>query len=164
LWSRGPWSHNEIERVTELLCNRGRLVDFGCGEGKLPTSLPRYTFSDYIGYDISEVAIQRAKERVHESGLTNCNFEQCDMAKWLGVSSASLIVVEECLYYLTPPDVEVFLQHCSDSLIPGGSILVIVYSAAKQPRTLEICRRVCPVKHESIVDGRTWLTLAAIHA
>jgi hypothetical protein len=36
---------------------------------------------------------------------------------------------------------------------------VIVHSAAKHFRTLEICRRVCTVRDESVFGGRTFLTL-----
>lgn len=160
LWCRGMCSHLTIQRVTEL-CNGGRLIEFGCGEGNLPMSLPGKSFSDYMGYDISEVAVQRASERARASGLTNCSFEQCDMAKWQGASQASLILAEECLYYLNPSDMEAFLQRCVDSLIPGGTILVIVHSATKHAQTLEICRRVCRVKNEQIADGRAYLALAA---
>ncbi len=156
---RGPRSEYIIRKVTEL-CNGGHLVEFGCGEGTLPLALPRDSFSQYIGYDISEVAVGRARARAREAGLMYCHFEQCDMAKWKGTSGVSLVVAEECLYYLTPRIAETFLRHCCESLLPGGSILVIVYSAAKTYRTLNICRRVCRVNDESVNEGRTFITLA----
>lgn len=158
VWCRRPRSPHTVRRATELCCG-GLLVEFGCGEGTLPLALPRDSFSHYMGYDISGVAIQRANERARMANLANCQFEQCDMAKWTGTSGASLIVAEECLYYLAKAEIETFLQRCCQSLIPGGSILVIVYSAARHGPTLNSCRGVCKVRDESVVDGRTFLTL-----
>lgn len=158
VWCHRPRSMHTIEKVIEL-CNGGHLVEFGAGEGTLPLVLPRNSFSHYFGYDISAVAVARARERAREAGLTNCYFEQCDMVQWEGTSGVSLVIVEECIYYLRPKEIETFLKHCCKSLVPGGSILVIVHSTAKHFKTLEACRRVCRVKDESAIFGRTYITL-----
>ena len=160
VWSRGPCNQHTIDLVSKL-CNGGRLVEFGCGEGPLPLALPKHAFSDYIGYDISQVAVEKGAERAREAGLQNARFQQCDMAKWKGDSSVSVVLAEECIYYLTAKDTEEFLQRCCESLVPGGSILVIIHSATKHSQTLEICRRICQVIDESLVNGRTYLTMTA---
>ena len=160
IWSRGPCNQATIERVAEL-CKGGRFVEFGCGEGPLLLALPANAFSDYIGYDISQVAVDKGAERAREAGLKNFRFQQCDMAKWNGDSSISLVLAEECLYYLSKIDVERFLRICCESLVPGGSILIIVHDANKHSQTLSICRQNCKVVDESLVKGRTYLTLTA---
>lgn len=149
---------NTVERVTSL-CKGGILVEFGCGIGSLPCSLPKQAFSRYIGYDISNVAINKAKERVRKEGLNGCEFFQCDMADWQGTSCTSLIVLEESLYYLSKKKQESFLKICCNSLAPEGKILVIVYSTRKQYRTLDTCRRICKVISEEQIGARTYLTL-----
>jgi cyclopropane fatty-acyl-phospholipid synthase-like methyltransferase len=157
---RGSRSAPCVQRIIAL-CNGGKLVEFGAGEwGALPLALPKGSFSSYVGYDISEIAVSRARDNVRAAGLTNCQFEQRDMASWEGTSGVSLVVAEECLYYLDPKDAETFLRRCCESLSPGGSILVIVHSAVKHLRTLDTCRRVCTVKDEATIDGRTFITLA----
>ena len=158
VWCRGPNCPDTVSRVTAL-CRGGRLVEFGCGEGSLPNLLPRSSFSDYIGYDISPTAIERARQRASLAGLSDCRFEQCDMSKWTGLASISLILAEECLYYLNPPQIGTFLRRCSESLAPGGSILVIVHSGVKHARTLDACRQWCEVKAEEWVGPRAYLTL-----
>ena len=161
VWDRGPRSQNTINRVSGL-CAGGKLIEFGCGGGSLPFLVPRNCYSEYIGYDISEVAIENAKRRARQEGLENIHFEQCDMAKWNGTNGVSLIVVEECLYYLSPATVERFLLQCSRSICSGGLILVIVHSSSKHARTLDVCRRVCRVEDETVIGSRTYLTLTPV--
>jgi cyclopropane fatty-acyl-phospholipid synthase-like methyltransferase len=154
----GPRSANTINRVQDL-CRGGRLLEFGCGEGDLPFILPPGTYSSYVGYDISEVAIERARERTVTAGLNSIDFKQCDIARWDGIDSASLILAEECLYYLSAANIEKFLLRCTRCLTRDGSILVIVHSASKHARTLDVCRRVCCVRDEVVIEGRVFLTL-----
>ena len=160
-WTRGDIAPETRTLVTEL-CNGGRLVEFGCSDGVLPVSIPRNQFSDYLGFDISDSAIQQAQERVREAGLTGVTFSVCDMAKWQGgISSVTLVVVDECLYYLSTAEVEIFLQHCCESLVPGGKILVLIHSGTKHQQTLTTCRRICDVCQETVTGkGRVCLTLA----
>lgn len=156
----GPRSTNTLSRV-QGLCRGGRLLEFGCGEGDLPFVLPVGTYASYAGFDISGVAIERAKQRTVAAALDNVTFEQSDMAKWDGMDSASLILAEECLYYLSTAELEQFLLRCTRCLTGDGSILVIVHSAAKHASTLDTCRRVCMVRDQEIIGGRVFLTLAS---
>jgi cyclopropane fatty-acyl-phospholipid synthase-like methyltransferase len=159
VWPGKLRSPHVVNRVMDL-CNNGSIIEFGAGEGTLPYSLPINSFSTYTGYDISAVAVMRATERAHEAGLKNCYFEQCDMAQWKGSSDVSLVVLEECIYYLSARKIETFLNRCCESLAPSGHILIIVYSASKHTRSLDVCRRVCKVVDESVIKGRTFITLA----
>jgi len=160
VWHRDARSPNTIRQVAKL-CAGGLLVEFGCGEGDLPYSLPSGSFAEYVGYDISAVAIQRARQRAAELGRTDVRYEQCDMAQWQGGISASLILLEECLYYLAPGPMEEFLSRCGDGLAPGGFILVVIHSASKHARTLEVCRRTCRVIDQATIGTRVYLTLGA---
>src|SRR2546430_3291140 len=160
LWCRGQRNPHTLSRVADL-CSGGKLIEFGCGEGTLPHQLPPGTFSDYCGFDISDVAIRAAREKARNAGLQRCKFERCDMATWEGSDSASLILAEECIYYLTPARIQHFCRVCSASLLPRGAILIIVHSGTKHARSLEACRSVCTVMDENIIDGRVFLTLAA---
>lgn len=158
LWTRGRHSDVFIEKVVAL--NRGGfVVEFGCAEGALIEGLPKGSYSKYQGYDISEVAIGAAIARANKNGLTNCEFQQCDMSRWSGCSDASLILLEECLYYLSVPQIKVFLEICKSSLLPGGVILVVVHSTEKHAKTLEACRASCRVIEEALINGRMFMTL-----
>jgi cyclopropane fatty-acyl-phospholipid synthase-like methyltransferase len=158
LWSSGRRSPQMVSLVTEL-CRGGRLIEFGCGEGELPHLMPEGSFSEYLGMDIADVAVAHARQRAAEAQLQHCRFEQADMAKWRGASGISVILTEECLYYLKPAQIEVFLGRACTSLVPEGKIVVIVHSATKHAVTLEVCRRVCRVVNEQEHGGRAYLIL-----
>ena len=157
-WSRGRHSEFFINKVASLN-GGGFLIEFGCAEGILVEELPRSVYSKYLGLDISGIAIGIARERVRAIGIDNCLFEERDMAHWAGSVDASLIVLEESLYYLSPSQVEKFLDKCKLSLLPSGTILVIDHSAEKHAITLEVCRSRCKVIEERVFEGRTYLTL-----
>ena len=157
-WCDEPHSHYTV-RLAIQLCDGGKLVEFGCGEGILPRMLPSGAFSQYVGIDISKVAIERAESKARKAGVQHCLFAQGDMAGWEGTDSVSLILLEECLYYLTPSEMEQFLTRCCESLTPQGHLLVIVHSARKHKKALALCRQICSVEKEEILGGRTFLTL-----
>lgn len=157
-WSRGRHSDYFLEKVISL--NRGGLlIEFGCAEGALIEELPASSYSKYQGYDISAVAIELANKKSSENGLSNCIFEQCDMSEWAGYPGASLILLEECLYYLNAAQIKVFLDKCRRSLLPGGVILVVVHSADKHANTLKECRLAGNVIEEVLLNGRVFMTL-----
>ena len=147
-----------IERVKKL-CKGGLLVEFGCGEGSLPCSISHTTYAQYVGIDISDVAIERAKARAKREEIENYKFIQADMSRWDGVSNASLILLEECLYYLKGKKLVDFLERCCANLAPDGHILVIVHSARKHAKTLEACRKSGTLVKEEKVSNRIYLTL-----
>ena len=161
---RGKWncdrrSANTIARVVNL-CRGGRLIEFGCGSGDLPHVLPAGTFSTYLGIDISDVAIAKAKQLAHERQLKACEFSQMDMTRWPGDAGVSLVLVEECLYYLDEKAQEAFLLGCCRSLAEEGRILVVVHDGVKHARTLATCRRLCRVVKDEVIVPRTYLTLS----
>ena len=159
LWSRGSHSDFFLNKVASL-CRGGMLVQFGCAEGVLANELPDGVFSKYYGYDVSEVAVKVARDQVSEHRASYCIFEQCEMSLWKGGSGVSLILLEECLCYLSIPDTKKFLEVCKRSLIQGGTILVVDHSAEKHSASLRACRTACRVVEEVVVGGRTYLTLS----
>jgi cyclopropane fatty-acyl-phospholipid synthase-like methyltransferase len=158
VWSSGQRSPQTVSLMAEL-CRGGKLIEFGCGEGELPHLLPAGSFSDYLGMDISDVAVGRAQARAAQAGLRNARFQQADMAKWEGASAVTAILAEECLYYLTPEQIEVFLSRACASLVPDGRIVIVVHSAVKHARTLNVCRQVCRVLEDKLHGGRAYLVL-----
>ncbi|MCC6795765.1 MAG: class I SAM-dependent methyltransferase [Candidatus Hydrogenedentes bacterium] len=157
-WGAEVRSREITERV-QLLCNGGRLVEFGCGFGDLPRSLPTGTFSSYLGIDISSYAISVAQEKIKAQNLHHCTFQAMDMARWQGDKDITLIVIEECLMYLKGQELVEFLHRCCESLAKEGSILVTVFSAKKHYDTIEACRHTCQVQKEELVGTRTFLVL-----
>ena len=159
-WSGESRSPYMVELVSKL-CGGGKLVEFGCGEGELPCLLPIGAFSEYHGIDISDVAVERAGLRVRKEGVACCKFEQGDMLNWKGIPGVSVILLEECLYYLTPRQIPVFLRRCGRCLAENGRIVVIVHSAEKHAETMDACRSACHVMQGMLVDSRAYLILSS---
>jgi 2-polyprenyl-3-methyl-5-hydroxy-6-metoxy-1,4-benzoquinol methylase len=58
-----------------------RALDLGCGQGRILTRLAElFPQSQFLGMDLSEEAIGRARERVSEAGLSNISFEVKDLS------------------------------------------------------------------------------------
>jgi SAM-dependent methyltransferase len=68
--------------LTERLTAGARVADIGCGTGHAVVVLGgAYPRSSFVGYDIDEQAIDRARAEADAAGLRNVRFEVCDVAR-----------------------------------------------------------------------------------
>ena len=123
------YQRRKYEQVIQLLPRDrfGRALDLGCGLGLLaPMLAPRV--EEFLGLDIAEGAINRARER--SAHLPNVHFEQSDMLhlpKDLD-GRFDLVLVLDVLYYLSPLDAELLKQlaeRIADLLVPGGLCVLV---------------------------------------
>jgi trans-aconitate methyltransferase len=142
--SRSPLTIKLVER----LARAGVIVELACGDGILSRSIRSSAYSAYRGYDISDVAIERARQLAN----SKCTFAVCDMCDWRGDQEVSLIVIEEALYYIIHAQQRALLRLCKASLNPEGRILVIVHSEKRHAATLKTCRETLTID-EQIRDG-----------
>ncbi len=156
----GRWDHirvkdpNLVERVVKLV-DRGKLVELGCGEAVILSALPGGAFSEYVGVDISRVAIERARERA----LAGCRFEVCDLEHWQGESGAALVMIEECLYYLTRASQDRLLRVALESVAPSGAVLVAMHDRHKHAALVERVVATGKVVANEAIGSRVFLTL-----
>src|SRR5271165_6033684 len=67
--------YSRIERSA----NGGSILDLGCGSGNTANELDGNSFGEYIGVDISEVAIDKAQRRTEANDRAHkCRFVQGD--------------------------------------------------------------------------------------
>lgn len=139
----GRWDYLALNRrpevvdLVEKLADGGLVVEFGCGEGHLAAQVDPACYRQYIGYDLASVAVATANARMISD---RCRFQVLDMATWPGDQDVSLIVAEECLYYLRPAELHRFLNTAVSSLKPGGAILGTFHSASSYPEVIDTCR------------------------
>jgi SAM-dependent methyltransferase len=55
----------------EKHANRGSILDLGCGSASTVCELDPNAYRDYIGVDISDVALRKARTRAEQSGRKN---------------------------------------------------------------------------------------------
>jgi SAM-dependent methyltransferase len=136
-WNQ-PRSPKTVQYVHDLLKTGARWLEFGCGDGSLPRHFNMLT-SHYTGFDISAEAIRQAKAHMP---LPNTYFVQMDMRRWVApLTQVDLIVCDECIYYLTPEEIGMFLRECWRSLKPGGHILITIHDVRKHSDSVAACSR-----------------------
>ena len=124
-----PWhiSHAQFRDKVLRRCLkpfiRGKSVlELGCGEGHLTRAVFGKARS-VVGIDISDVAIARAKSL----NLRNARFESADFLQ-ASFEGYDVIAAIECVYYLSLPEREAFLEkvakeHSGKILLLSGPIV-----------------------------------------
>lgn len=97
-----------------------RLVDLGCGDGRLTAQLAkRVGAADACGVDSSTEMLRQAEDR-SESGV---RFEMADIATWTG-ERLDIVFTNAALHWV--PDHRAVLRRLAGSLAPGGQLAVQV--------------------------------------
>ena len=130
IWAREGTSQYLLDLISQAAPES--IIEFGCGDGEFASS----QHCQYIGFDMSAVAIQKARRK--NLLAKNCAFYQLDMRDWKG-ESVDLIVLEESLYYLRPREIVRFLNVCFESLTEKGRVIVVVHDYRKYRKLLELC-------------------------
>lgn len=98
-----------------------RVLDFGCGVGRLSLALAE-RFESVTGVDVSPGHLRLARERAAERNVDNVRFEQVravdDLGRWNGTMDfvVSLIVLQ----HNPPPIMAALLEGLLRALAPGG--------------------------------------------
>jgi SAM-dependent methyltransferase len=113
--------------LTERLTNGARAADVGCGTGHAVNLLARrFPSSTFVGYDIAEDAIGRARSEAASEGLRNARFEACDAARLRVEEPFDVVFVFDAIHdQVAPAGV---LRRIWESLTPGGVFFM------KEPR------------------------------
>lgn len=135
LWNQqfvnGHWARladeNQQEHYLQILelfkkhCNSGSVLDIGCGEGLLyPYFMSDNQFSNegYLGVDISDVAIEKAKKNFPTGDFKVLDFQKESISKRFDT-----VIFNESLYYFN--NAEKTLTNClSNNVVDGGNIII----------------------------------------
>lgn len=107
-----PWMrHHLIDTVVPALGGMvdrldagATVIDIGCGAGGAVLMMAaRFPNSTFVGYDISERALERATERLAESGLTNARFVDPRDEAMPTDGSCDLVTTFDCIHDMTHP-------------------------------------------------------------
>ena len=134
--------------LVERLAAGGAVVELGCGEGFLIEAVNPDSYGTYVGVDLSTVAVEAATRRAERAGLVKCRFEVGRLEHCPHLADASLIIMEESLYYLRLRRQRRLLRRCLDRMKPGGRMVVTVHCASRHGPTLDVCRRAGIVERE----------------
>ncbi len=115
----------KLREETVALAPEGRILDIGCGNGKLISKLSRNS-REVVGLDISTEAIKLAKKRERE----NLTFSVHNIERDPLEGGNGLIICGDVLYYIPFVSMRKVARKLSDGLVDGGILLVIDYLPA----------------------------------
>ncbi len=117
-----PLASGLVERLTSGI----RVLDVGCGKGRALTHLAaRFPESEFIGYDLSEDAVAKARQDAAAQGLENVRFEMRDLTQFDREAEAEvfdLVTAFDAIHDQAAP--QNVLDGIYQTLKPGGDFLM----------------------------------------
>ena len=109
--------------LLERLRAGARVADVACGTGHALVLLGRaFPASTFVGYDLDEGAIARARAEARGAGLHNVTFEVCDVARLHVDESFDAVLVFDALHDQVDP--AGVLRSIHAALRPGGVLFM----------------------------------------
>jgi 2-polyprenyl-3-methyl-5-hydroxy-6-metoxy-1,4-benzoquinol methylase len=120
--------HTESDCVyshLERYAAHGSILDLGCGSGNTANELATNAYEKYLGVDISEVCLSKAKKRSTDSGRAAKNqFVRGDLLQFSTSEQFDVILLRESLYHIPMSKIESTLNHYSKNLKDNGVFVV----------------------------------------
>jgi 2-polyprenyl-3-methyl-5-hydroxy-6-metoxy-1,4-benzoquinol methylase len=108
----------------------GNILDIGCGSGNTATEMAG-TYRSYLGVDISEAALAKARRRSQECGRGDKNsFECADFLTYVPTSQFDVILFRESMYHVPLGKVKATLDRYSAYLKEGGVFVVRLFASS----------------------------------
>jgi SAM-dependent methyltransferase len=117
--------------LPERLKSGMRVADIGCGTGHAVNLMAReYPASTFVGYDLGEDAIARARAEAREMGLGNAAFEAIDVTRLPAEPKFDLITSFDAIHDQRDP--AAVLRRVAAALVPGGVYLMVEPKASSR--------------------------------
>jgi SAM-dependent methyltransferase len=103
----------------------GSILDLGCGPGNTANELPDQSYSTYVGVDISEAALAKARRRTARNSRAAKNSFVCsDLLSYRTEQQFDVILFRESMYHVPLNKVQPILTYLSKHLKDGGVFIV----------------------------------------
>ena len=127
-----PWNRHHLiptvlpalDGVVARLQEGITVVDIGCGAGGAVLMMAeRFPYSNFVGYDISQHALERARHRLAESGVTNARFVDPRDEPIPIDGSVDFVTTFDCIHDMTHP--QEMMGTIRSALAPDGTWLLV---------------------------------------
>jgi SAM-dependent methyltransferase len=109
----------------EKYAKNGRILDLGCGPGNTANELAATVYDRYVGVDISEAALDKARKRTVKNGRENKNtFFQGDFIKFEPTQKFDVILFRESMYHVPMGEIKDTLDHYAHFLKGDGVFII----------------------------------------
>ncbi len=154
----GPEEKPRYDALVQLIArvhSSPRLLDVGCGSGRLATLLFPDRVSHYTGLDLSDEGLQRARSLGLPASAT---FLHADFETWPSTADSAfdLIVFNESLGYARDP--ARVARTFAALLAPGGSLIVSYYRSGNHEAIWRRLYRDFTFTDENVVHNSAGLT------
>jgi SAM-dependent methyltransferase len=113
----------------EKYARGGSILDLGCGAGRVAAELDASTYRQYVGVDVSDVALETARDDAARSGRAARNqFIQSDIATYVPAQRHDVILFIESLYYIPWRRIHAALDGYAKQLTPRGVFIVRIWT------------------------------------
>lgn len=139
------WSIGELARFSvvagycRFLRPGGAILEVGCGEGVLQDRLDRSMYRRYVGVDLSEEAIAKARTRIAQTPNSSASFVVADALGYAPSEQFDVIIFNESLEYFADPGSVV--QRYEPFLTPNGLFIASVFRGEDGVRWQQIWRQ-----------------------
>jgi SAM-dependent methyltransferase len=103
------------------------ILDLGCGPGNTANEVAA-VYRNYVGMDISEEALAKARRRTEQNGRSDKNtFERGDFLSYVPPGKFDVILFREAMYHVPLGKVKKTLDRFSPYLTESGVFIVRLY-------------------------------------
>lgn len=132
--SEGDFLYPFLEKYT----GGGCILDLGCGAGNTGSELPADAYAEYIGVDVSPVAIVKATARGEQDGRSGKNRYLCaDILTYVPPHKFNVILFRDSIYYLPKARIKATLNRYSNFLLEGGVFVLRICNGSARYKQIE---------------------------
>lgn len=115
--------------------HKGSILDLGCGPGNTANELATTAYQLYVGVDISEAALLKARRRTEENGRAEKNvFVKDDFLNYMPTQQFDLILFRESMYHVPVGKVKTILDRYAKYLRDEGVFVVRLHGGVTKHR------------------------------
>jgi 2-polyprenyl-3-methyl-5-hydroxy-6-metoxy-1,4-benzoquinol methylase len=164
-YRQGAWRHlDSMDEMAHYAVLAGyvrelhaapRVLDVGCGTGRLFRFLEHGPLRAYVGIDLSAQAIAQAQCHARD----DVRFEAANFEQWAPTREFDAIVFNESIYYAEDP--VAVLSRYAAALSEGGCMIVSVRRKRKNRSIVRAIQRRFTALHQTVVQnehGHRWDT------
>jgi SAM-dependent methyltransferase len=130
-FSGGKWNFIDetlgdcVYAYLEKYGKQGSILDLGCGPGNTANELSAAAYKKYVGIDVSEAALAKARKRSSDNRRAEQNeFAQGDFLKYVPNQEFDVILFRESMYHVPVGKIKFVLDRFAKYLRPGGVFIV----------------------------------------
>lgn len=128
-----------VYSYVEKFAGKGRILDLGCGSGNTGNELADDAYREYVGVDISDVAVAKAARRTQENGRAAKNrYLIADIFSYVPAGRFDVILFRDSIYYIQRPKIKSMLERYKRYLTANGVFVVRLWDGGDDTRFAEV--------------------------